>query len=367
MTSTSTVTSSRTTPTPGFGIRVVAWLRTNLFSTWYNSLITVLIAWAIVIVADPFLRWLTVNSVVAPATADVCRQAQGACWAFIQEKYRLILFGLYPYDQQWRPAAVLALFAGLCTLSCFRRFWTPRLLLIWLAGLVVVGILMWGGILGMPFVENRFFGGLPLTIILSIVGLAVAFPIAILLALGRRSNLPVLRSLSVIYIELIRGVPLISLLFMASVMFPLFLPQGVTVDKLLRAQVAFIMFAAAYMAEIVRAGLQTIPRGQYEAADALGLSYWQKHLKIVLPQALVLVIPPLVNTFIDFFKDTSLVVIIGLFDLMSSTKASLSDAAWRGFFTEAYLVAAVIYWVICFFMSRFSQRLEHDLNRNRRH
>jgi general L-amino acid transport system permease protein len=210
------------------------------------------------------------------------------------------------------------------------------------------------------------WGGLPLTLILAVVGMAFAFPLAILLALGRRSRLPAVRTICVAYIELIRGVPLITVLFMASVMLPLFLPTGMTIDKLLRAQLAFILFAAAYLAEVIRGGLQAIPKGQIEAADALGLGYWRRTRLIVLPQALAMVIPPLVNTFIGTFKDTTLVIIIGLFDLLGTINASLSDANWRGTSVEAYVFAAAIYFCFCFFMSRYSQMLEREFNKGHR-
>jgi len=225
--------------------------------------------------------------------------------------------------------------------------------------------LMRGGTLGMSYVEPELWNGLPLTLILSVVGMVFAFPLAILLALGRRSRLPAVRAICVAYIELVRGVPLITVLFMASVMLPLFLPTGMTIDKLLRAQSAFILFAAAYLAEIVRGGLQAIPRGQYEAADSLGLGYWRRTRLIILPQALALVIPPLVNNFIGAFKNTSLVLIIGMFDLLGATNAALTDANWRGYSVEAYVFVAAIYWTFCFFMSRYSQMLEREFNKSR--
>src|SRR5437762_14185325 len=195
--------------------------------------------------------------------------------------------------------------------------------------------------------------------------MAFAFPLAILLALGRRSALPAVRTICIAYIELIRGVPLITVLFMVSVMLPLFLPAGMTIDKLLRAQLAFILFAAAYLAEVVRGGLQAIPRGQYEAADSLGLGYWRRTRLIILPQALALVIPPLVNNFIGAFKNTSLVLIIGLFDLLGDTNAALTDASWQGFYLEAYVFVAAIYFSFCFFMSRYSQMMEREFNKGR--
>jgi general L-amino acid transport system permease protein len=211
----------------------------------------------------------------------------------------------------------------------------------------------------MPYVENERWGGLILTLLLSSFGVAIAFPLAILLALGRRSDMPAIRALSVGYIELIRGVPLISLLFMASVMLPLFLPSGVTIDKLVRAQIAMILFAAAYLAENVRGGLQAIPQGQYDAAHALALPFWRRTCLIILPQALRIAVPPIVNSIIAFFKDTSLVVIIGLFDLLSTVKISLIEPAWNGFGVEAYVFASLVYFVFCFAMSRYSRSFEH--------
>ena len=346
----------------------VYWLWQNLFNTPLNAILTILILWGFIEIIPPLLNWLIFDSIVAgpDVTSDTCRQGSGACWAFIHEKYRLILFGLYPYNEQWRPLIVIFLIVALLAVSCNKRFWRPWLGLIWLGGMGLVFLLMYGGVLGMTFVPNTNWGGLPLTLMLSVIGLIFAFPLAILLALGRRSELPIVRSLCVVFIELVRGVPLITILFMASVMFPLFLPTGVTVDKLLRAQVGLILFAAAYMAEAIRGGLQAIPRGQYEAADALGLTYWQATAKIILPQALAISIPPLVNTFISFFKDTSLVIIIGLFDLMTSAKAALSDPAWLGFYKESYLLASFIYFCFCYSMSKYSQWLEKDLNKGRR-
>jgi general L-amino acid transport system permease protein len=247
-----------------------------------------------------------------------------------------------------------------------RRFWRKELALIWLVTLVAVGILMWGGILGLTEVSEDNWGGLPITLILATFGAAFSFPLAVLVALGRRATkLPAVKLLCVLYVELIRGVPLIAVLFMASVMFPLFMPAGINVDKLLRAQIAFILFAGAYLAEVIRGGLQALPKGQAEAADALGLSYWKKTGFIILPQALRLVIPPLVNTFIGFFKDTSLVLIIGLFDLLTMGKVALSDPPWQSFSTEVYVGLAVIYIAFCFAMSKYSRSLERDLNRSR--
>jgi general L-amino acid transport system permease protein len=326
--------------------------------------------------AVSFVAWALINAVWTvpfspqgvPNTA-VCQNAKGigACWAILPDKYRLILLGRYPYDQQWRPAICVVLFVTLYGISAMRQFWRKELVLIWIGTLGAVGVLMWGGVLGMPLVTEDQWGGLPITLILATFGLAAAFPLSVLVALGRRStSLPAVKMLCVLYVELIRGVPLVAVLFMASVMFPLFMPDGVNIDKLLRAQVAFILFTGAYLAEVVRGGLQSLPKGQGEAADALGLSYWKKTGFIILPQALRLVIPPLVNTFIGSFKDTSLVLIIGLFDLLTMGTVALSDPPWQSFSTEVYLTLAVIYYIFCFAMSKYSRGLERELARAHR-
>jgi general L-amino acid transport system permease protein len=335
------------------------WIRENLFAGWVSTLFTVLVLILLFRILPPFIDWAFLDAVWRP-DSKACRAGEGACWGFIAEKHRFILFGTYPYDLHWRPAIATVLLIGLWIFSAIRRFWRWWLTLVWLAGLTVIGILMWGGAFGMPYVENERWGGLILTLLLTTFGVAFAFPLSILLALGRRSDMPVIRGLCVGYIELIRGVPLISLLFMASVMLPLFLPHGVTIDKLLRAQIAMIMFAAAYLAEVVRGGLQAIPKGQYDAAHALALPYWRRTSLIILPQALRISVPPLMNTFIAFFKDTSLVLIIGLFDLLSTVKISLNEPAWTGFGVEAYIFASIVYFVFCHSMSRYSRRLEHQ-------
>jgi len=357
----------------GAGFAPVAWARANLFNSWLSSAVTVLLLYLIVRWAVGFIEWGLLNAVWSvPTTAaggldpEPCRESKGvgACWAMIGDKYRFTLFGRYPYDEQWRPAIVVLLFLGLYAVSAMRRFWRKELLLIWAGTLALIGVLMWGGVLGLTYVPQDSWGGLPITLILSTFGLALGFPLAVLVALGRRSTeMPAVRLLCVVYVELIRGVPLITVLFMASVMFPLFMPAGINPDKLLRAQVAFILFAAAYLAEVIRGGLQALPKGQYEAADALGLSYWKKTGLIVLPQALRLVIPPLVNTFIGFFKDTSLVLIIGIFDLLLSGKIALTEPIWQGYSTEMYIFLAAIYFCFCFVMARYSRGLEQEFSR----
>jgi general L-amino acid transport system permease protein len=343
----------------------IDWLRANLFNSIPNTILTLAALYLLAVTIPPVFRWAFIDAIWIADSGRACRGA-GACWAFIAEKGRFILFGRYPYDEHWRPLFAVVIFIAMIVASCDRRLWGRRLAILWLAGLIAVGVLMWGGIFGMTYVDTSLWNGLPLTLIFATLGVVFAFPLAILLALGRRSRLPAVRAICVGYIELVRGVPLITLLFMASVMLPLFLPPGVTIDKLLRTQVAFALFAAAYLAEIVRGGLQAIPRGQFEAADSLGLGYWRRTRLIVLPQALAMVIPPLVNTFIGTFKGTSLVIIIGLFDLLGAANAALTDTNWQGgFYIEAYVFTATIYFTFCFFMSRYSQMLEREFNKGR--
>lgn len=346
---------------------MISWLRVRLFSSWSSSIATLAIVYLAWKTVPPLVDWALIHAVWSPLNPSLCREAigQGACWAFIADKYRFVLFGTFPADQHWRPALTIGILLALYALSASRSLGRSSLVSLWLAGLAAIAVLMWGGVSGLSYVENERWGGLTLTLLLATFGIAFAFPLSILLALGRRSHLPFVRWLAITYIELIRGVPLISVLFMASVMLPLFLPAGVSVDKLLRAQLAMILFAAAYLAEVVRGGLQAIPRQQEEAAQALGLSYWQRTGYVVLPQALRIAIPPLVNTFIGFFKDTSLVVIIGLLDFLTTIKVSLTDPIWTGFGVEAYLFAALGYFVFCYPMSRYSQALEKQTTSGR--
>ena len=352
---------------PVHSMSPLGWLRANLFNSWTNTVLTLLAVWLIVRVVPPIFNWAVIDAITGARPAADCRApGAGACWSFLHEKWRFILFGIYPPNQHWRPAVAIFLIVAMLVASCDKRLWGWRLGAIWLAGMAVVSVLMAGGIFGLPYIEDTQWGGLALTLIISVFGMVAGFPLAIGLALGRRSSLPAVRALCVAFIELVRGVPLISVLFMASVMIPLFLPRDVTIDKLLRAGVGYSLFFSAYLAEAIRGGLQAIPKGQYEAADSLGLSYGQKTFKIIMPQALKLVIAPMVNNFIGQFKDTSLVVIIGVFDLMMTARTALSDPAWLGFYQEAYLFIAVIYFGFCFFMSRYSQWLEQHLHRGHR-
>jgi general L-amino acid transport system permease protein len=346
----------------------LGWLRANLFSTPFNSVLTVLIVALLAWVLPGTLSWLLWDAVWGPQPASACEAARGrgACWSVVWDKIRFMLFGTYPFGEQWRPGAAIGVLTGLIIVSAIRWFWNRWLIAVWIGGIALSFWLMGGG-LGLTPVKAEQWGGLPVTLILAIFGIGFAFPLGVLLALGRRSKLPVIRAFSVIYIEVIRGVPLITVLFMASVMFALFMPEGVRIEQLLRAQVAIILFIAAYMAEAVRGGLQAVPRGQYEAAEALGLPYWRMMGLIILPQALKISIPPIVNIFISVFKDTSLVVIIGIYDFAYAVKKSVeTDIAWRSYIVEAFLFSILIYWVYCFAMSKYSQWLEGQLARGQR-
>ena len=349
-------------PPPRSDVGGWAWLRRNFFGGPLNTALTLGVLALLVLAVPPLLNWGVVNAVFAPDNA-ACRAAQsvGACWGVVAEKGRLILFGRYPYAEQWRPLLACALLVALLVSSCLRAFWKPWLAPLWVVVLAAFYVLMRGGAFGLSDVETSRWGGLPLTLILSTVSLVVAFPLAVLVALGRRSQLPAIRTICVLYVELVRGVPLISVLFMASFMFPLFMPQGTTIDVLLRVLVGMTLFTAAYLAEVVRGGLQALPKGQIEAAQSLGLGYWQTQRKIVLPQALRMVVPAIVNTFIGAFKDTSLVTIVSLYDLTGALQLALGDADWRKFFLEGQLFVAAVYLVACFAMSQYSRWVERQL------
>ena len=345
------------------------WIRANLFSSWLNSGITLLLGAVLLAVLPQLLSWGIAHAVWT-ADADQCNAARGtgACWGVIAEKYRPIIFGRYPFEEQWRPFLATLLLMALLIASCVRQFWRVWLAGAWMIGLSVFLIIMHGGIFGLSKVETGLWGGLPLTLLLSALSLAACFPLAVLLALGRISDLPVIRSLCTVYVELIRGVPLVSVLFMASFLFPLFMPEGFSIDVLVRVLVAMALFAAAYLSEVIRGGLQSIPRGQYEAAAALGLSYWQTQRKIILPQALATVVPGIMNNFISTFKDTSLVTIVSLYELTGSLDIAVnSDPTWMPYKLEGYLFIAAIYFVFCFSLSRYSQWIEQQVNRGKVH
>jgi len=344
----------------------LAWARANLLADWKTSLATLIIGGLLLWLVPQIVNWAFVKASWLP-NYQACRaEGVGACWGVIAEKYRIIIFGRYPFEQQWRPLVATTLLTGLLVASCMRMFWKPWLAILWAVVLAAFFTLMYGNTLGLPLVETDRWGGLPLTILLASLSLVASFPIALLVALGRRSELPAIRSFCTIYVELIRGVPLISVLFMASFMFPLFMPPGVKIDVLIRVLVGITLFSAAYMAEVIRGGLQAIPKGQVEAAATLGLSYWQTQRKIVLPQALAMVVPGIMNNFISTFKDTSLVTIVSLYELTGAMSLALnSDSNWRPFVIEGYIFIALIYFVFCFSMSRYSHWVERQVNKSK--
>jgi general L-amino acid transport system permease protein len=360
-------TTGQSLAPPVSEIGVFAWLKQNLFSTWYNTLLTLLCLWLLWQIVPPLLSWALLDADFVGSTREDCVSG-GACWVFIKARFWQFMYGFYPVEQRWRVnTAFLILILALAPL--FVPQFRHKLALA--AGILVIYpivayCLFYGGVLGLPVVETSRWGGLFLTLVIAGVGIVASLPLGILFALGRRSDMPIVRAVCITFIEVMRGVPLITILFMASVMLPLFLPEGVNFDKLLRALVGVALFSAAYMAEVVRGGLQAIPKGQYEAAQALGLSYWKMMGLIVLPQALRIVIPGIVNTLIGLFKDTTLVLIIGLFDLLGIVQAALTDASWIGFAVEGYVFAAFGFWVFCFGMSRYSMYVERKLHTGHR-
>jgi general L-amino acid transport system permease protein len=341
-------------------------MRDNLFSSWGNSILTILGIYIAYKAAAGVIEWGILNATFSGADGSACtREGAGACWPYVTAKFAQFMYGRYPEPERWRVDLVYILaLAGLVPLMIPRvpgKFWNA--VYVFAIFPVLAFFLLVGGVLGLPHVDTSLWGGLLVTLVVASVGIAGSLPIGILLALGRRSKMPIVRWVSIGFIEFVRGVPLITVLFMASVMLPLFLPPGMTFDKLLRALIGVALFSAAYMAEVIRGGLQAIPRGQFEAAEALGLSYAQRMGLIVLPQALKLVIPGIVNTFIGLFKDTSLVLIIGLFDLLGIVQLNNADSKWFSPTTAmtGYVFAGFIFWLFCFFMSRYSQMIERRL------
>ena len=316
---------------------------------------------ALIIALLPTLNWAFPNA-VWQGDAAACR-AGGACWAYIHDKARLILFGIYPADQQWRPVLVIALIIAMVLISLSPRLWNAKLTLLWGGAIALMLVLMKGGIFGMPEVPTAKWGGLPVTLLLAVLSLGVGFPLAVLLALGRQSVLPAVKAISVCVIELVRGLPLVGLLFVAAILLPLLLPAGWNIDKLGRTLAALTIFAAAYLAEVLRGGLQGLGKGQAEAAQALGIPYWKMVWHIILPQAIQKVIPPLTNTAIVMVKNTSLVMIVGVFDMLGAGRAAAGDPAWPAPFTETYLFVAAIYFVICASISVYARWLERGVKR----
>lgn len=363
-------------PAPAGVAGFQAWVRKNLIASTGDTIMTIAGIALVVMILPQIINWAFINAVWTGPDRTVCATVAqggvqpegwtGACWAFVNAKFGQFMVGRYPIEERWRPILVAILFVALLVPMLIPK--VPRkglnAILLFFALPIVAFILLVGGMFGLPHVETSLWGGLLVTLSLSFVGIAVSLPLGIVLALGRRSKMPIIKTLCVIFIETVRGIPLITVLFFASVMLPLFLPEGVSFDKFLRALIGVSLFAAAYMAEVVRGGLQAIPKGQYEGADSLGLGYWQKMYLIVMPQALKLVIPGIVNTFIGMFKDTSLVIIISMFDLLGIVKQNFSDPNWATAQTarSGLIFAAFIFWLFCFGMSRYSMFTERRLD-----
>jgi general L-amino acid transport system permease protein len=350
-------------PPPGNTTGFVGWMKKNLFNTRLNTVLTIVLGYLAINAIWAVISWAFIHADWVGTTRDAC-SSDGACWVFISVRWEQFMYGFYPQAELWRPRLFYATLAIFTVLLAYDK--TPKRSWIFLFFVNVypflIAALLYGGFFGMEVVETHKWGGLLVTLIIALVGIVVSLPIGVMLALGRRSEMPIIRSLCTVYIEVWRGVPLITVLFMASVMLPLFLSAGTETDKLVRALIGVVLFSAAYMAEVVRGGLQAISKGQYEAADALGLNYSKKMALIILPQALKITIPSIVNTFIGLFKDTSLVLIIGMFDVLGIGQAANTDPEWLGFATESYVFVALVFWIFCFGMSRYSIWLENKLH-----
>jgi general L-amino acid transport system permease protein len=354
---------------PASTVGVLGWMRANLFSGIFNTALTVLGALFLIWLIPPIIQWAFIDAYWSGDTREVCEAREGACWVFIKVWFRQLMYGTYPPEELWRiNTAYIILVAAAIPLFIPGFKGKPWIGLFLLVGFPIIAFFLFVGsdIFGLAHVETPRWGGLFLTLVIGGVGIVFSLPIGVVLALGRRSDMPVVRSVCVAFIELWRGVPLITVLFMASVMFPLFLPEGLNFDKLIRALIGIMLFSAAYMAEVVRGGLQAMPKGQYEAAQALGLTYWRMMALIILPQALKMVIPGIVNTFIGLFKDSTLVLIIGLFDFLGMVQLAGTNPDWLGFAIEGYVFTAFGFWIFCFSMSRYSQHLERKLHTGHR-
>jgi general L-amino acid transport system permease protein len=358
-------------PPPAAMTGALGWLRENLLSTPFNIALTMLIvllfAWAV----PELVKFLLIDAVWTGSDRDAClesvlHRAIGACWPFVWERLPYFIYGSYPISERWRVDVFFAILAigilWLLWLNAPRRDLAAAYFFVILPASSFILLTGWAAI-GLQPVDTVLWGGVLVTIVVASVGIVVSLPLGILLALGRRSHMPVVRSLSVIFIEFVRGVPLVTVLFMAGVMLPLFMPEQLSPDKLVRALVGIALFASAYMAEVVRAGLQAIPKGQYEGAMAVGLRYWQMMRLIILPQALKVTIPNIVNTYIGLFKDTTLVFIVGIFDLLRTIEVARIDPKWATPVTSTtgYAVAAIFYLVFCYGMSRYARAMEARL------
>ena len=348
------------------GSKLLDKINANFNSSNFNAILTLLITFTLIKFIPPLLNWFIFDANFLGNTKEDCT-GNGACWVFVKVWLNRFVYGMYPDAEQWRiNTAFFILFISVGA-SFFASIKYKKYLIIFLLFVYpIIGFkLISGGNFGLEYVETGAWGGLSLTFIVSAFSLILCFPIGMLLALGRRSNLPAIRYTSIGFIELWRGVPLITVLFMSAVMFPMFLPDGTYVDKLIRVLIAITLFEAAYMAEVIRGGLQALPKGQYEAAKSLGMGYWRMHSLIILPQALKLVIPGIANTFLALVKDTPLIFVVGLLELAGMVNLAKTNPKWLGMAMEGYVFAGLVFWVICYSMSRYSQNLEKKLSTGR--
>ena len=348
------------------GNKLLDKINTNFNSNNFNAILTLLVIFALIKYIPPLLNWFIFDANFAGNTKEDCTDG-GACWVFVKVWLNRFVYGMYPDTEQWRINSAFILLFLLVGASFFVPAKVKKYLLIFLLFVYpIIGLkLISGGEFGLKYVETGAWGGLSLTFIVSAFALILCFPIGMFLALGRRSNLPAIRYTSIGFIELWRGVPLITVLFMSAVMFPMFLPDGTYVDKLIRVLIAITLFEAAYMAEVIRGGLQALPKGQYEAAKSLGMGYWRMHFLIILPQALKLVIPGIANTFLALVKDTPLIFVVGLLELAGMVNLAKTNPKWLGMAMEGYVFAGLVFWIICYAMSRYSQNLEKKLSTER--
>ena len=343
------------------GINILDNFNKSVNSTNFNAVLTLLIIFILFKYTPPLLNWLIFDADFIGSTKEDCT-SDGACWVFVKVWFKRFMYGMYPNPEQWRiNTAFLILFVLIGAAFFVPPKYKKYIILFMLFIYPIIGIkLISGGIFGLKWIETGAWGGLSLTLIVSAFALILCFPIGMFLALGRRSELPVIKYSSIGFIEIWRGVPLITVLFMSAVMFPMFLPDGTYMDKLMRVIIAITLFEAAYMAEVIRGGLQALPRGQYDAAKSLGMGYWRMHLFVILPQALKLVIPGIANTFLALVKDTPLIFVVGLLELAGMIGLAKTNPKWLGMAIEGYVFAGLVFWVICYAMSRYSQRLEKN-------
>ena len=348
------------------GNKILDQINTNFNSSNINAILTLLVIFAFIKFIPPVLNWFIFDADFLGNTKEDCTSG-GACWVFVKVWFNRFVYGMYPDAEQWRiNTAFIMLFLLVGAAFFVPEKYKKYLLLFLIFVYPIIGLkLISGGDFGLKFVETGAWGGLSLTFIVSAFALILCFPVGMFLALGRRSNLPAIRYSSIGFIELWRGVPLITVLFMSAVMFPMFLPDGTYVDKLIRVLIAITLFEAAYMAEVIRGGLQALPRGQYDAAKSLGMGYWNMHFLIILPQALKLVIPGIANTFLALVKDTPLIFVVGLLELAGMVNLAKTNPKWLGMAMEGYVFAGLVFWVICYAMSRYSQNLEKKLKTER--